>query len=182
MVGTIIQRLRGQTSLGANNTSVQIATGKLKSQDAQGLSQPVQQKHKPKASAVQPITAEASRKQTQNPVLAVLGQGGLQREIRASKTPQPAKPAAKHKPKAAQSTKAELLQVPGIVVALTPTVVQSGEPGKRKTVVPKTRQAVPKVSTTKRKAAASTTPAKKRTKKQTPAQTPTGRKSKARGS
>lgn len=56
---------------------------------------PVAQKLKHKPSTAKADTTVASRKQTQNPVLAVLGQGGLQRQIRAS---QPASKSAKRKP------------------------------------------------------------------------------------
>lgn len=181
-VSTIIQRLRDRILPGASNTFAQITTGKTKSRDAQEQLQPVRQKRKQDKSVAQSTTVASLQKQTQNPVLAVLGQGGLQREIRASKTPLPVKPAVKAKAVRVPSIKAALLSQQEQAPAQTPTVAQSGEPGKRKTVVSKTRQVAPKVSTTKRKAVASTTPAKKRTKKQTPAQTPTGRKSKVRGS
>lgn len=63
---------------------------------------PVAQKPKRKPSTAKAGTTAASHKQTQNPVLAVLGQGGLQRQIRAS---QPASKSAKRKPSVAQPTK-----------------------------------------------------------------------------
>lgn len=70
-------------------------------QDAQA---PVIQKRKRKPSAVKADTKVSSRKQTQKVVLAVLGQGGLQRQILAH---QPASKSPKRKPLAAQQTKAE---------------------------------------------------------------------------
>lgn len=176
------QTSMGQTQQeqpGANSTSVQTATTPHRSADAQVV---VPQKRRRGRPAAQPITVEQLQKQTQNPVLAVLGQGGLQREIRASKTNLPVKPVVKAKAARVPSIKAALLSQLEQAVAQTPMDLQSGEVGKRKTAASKTRQAVPKASTTKPKAAGSTTAVKKRTKKQTPAQTLTGRKSKARGS
>ena len=150
-------------------------------QDAQEQSKPVQSKPKRKPKVVQPTTQAASHKQTQNPVLAVLGQGGLQRQIRASKTNQPAKSAPKVKAKAVKSTKVEALQVPELALVLTPTEAQFGEHGKRKTIASKTPQRAKAAPTKKAKVAVSTTQRKKRTQGKTSAKTPTVRQRKVRG-
>ena len=150
-------------------------------QDAQGQSKPVQSKPKRKPKAAQPTTQAASHKQTQNPVLAVLGQGGLQRQIRASKTPLPVKPAVKAKAARVPSIKAALLSQLEQAVVQTRTEVLSGERGKLKTRASKTRPPAKAVPTKKVKAVVSTTPAKKSTKGKTPAQTRTARQSKVAG-
>ena len=142
---------------------------------------PAKQKPKRKRSVAQSTKQVASRKQTQKPAQQEHGQGGSQQAIPASKLPLPVKPAVKRKPKAVPSTKAALLSVPGLAVVLTPTVVQSGEAGKRKTTASKTRQPVVQAPTKKRKAAVSTTAVKKTTKSKTPVQTRTARPSKAGG-
>jgi len=189
---------------------------------------PVAQKRKRKSSVAQADTKVASPKQTQNPVLAVIGQGGLQRKIRASqpaykspkrkpsavqyalveaspkrtrklappmngkdglllatpvlKTPQPAKPEVKAKAARVPSIKVVLLSQQGQAPVLTPTETLSGERGQLKTRASKTPQPAKVAPTKKQKAVASTTAAKKRTVKQTPAQTRTARPSKVRGS
>ena len=151
-------------------------------QDAQEQSKPVQSKPKRKPKAVQPTKQASSRKQTQNPVLAVLGQGGLQRQIRASKTPLPVKPAVKAKAVRVPSIKAALLSQLEQAVVQTRTEVLSGERGKLKTRASKTRPAAKAAPTKKRKAAASTTVAKKTIKSKTAVQTRTARRSKVAGS
>ena len=151
-------------------------------QDAQEQSKPVQSKPKRKPKAVQPTKQASSHKQTQNPVLAVLGQGGLQRQIRASKTPLPVKPAVKAKAVRVPSIKAALLSQLEQAVVQTRTEVLSGERGKLKTRASKTRPAAKAAPTKKAKAVVSTTPAKKSTKSKTPAQTRTVRRSKVAGS
>ena len=140
------------------------------------------QKPKRKPKAAQPTTQAASHKQTQNPVLAVLGQGGLQRQIRASKTPLPVKPAVKAKAVRVPSIKAALLSQLEQAVVQTRTEVLSGERGKLKTRASKTRPAAKAAPTKKRKAAASTTVAKKTIKSKTAVQTRTARRSKVAGS
>ena len=150
-------------------------------QQCKDVQAPVKQKRKPKPKVVLQTTQEALHKQTQNPVLAVLGQGGLQRQIRASKTNQPVKPAVKRKPKAVKSIKAALLSQLEQAPALTPTEVQFGERGKRKTTVSKTPQRAKTAQTQKRKAADSTTQGKKPIKSKTSAKTPTVRQRKVRG-
>lgn len=80
-----------------------------------------------------------------------------------SPQPQPAKQAAKRKPKAVQPTKVGVLSTLEQAVAQTRTEAQSGARGKRKTVASKTRQAASPVKTAKQKAAASTTAVKKLT-------------------
>ena len=154
----------------------------LSVQDTKHQLQPVQSKPKRNSKAAQPTTQAASRKQTQNPVLAVLGQGGLQRQILASKTPLPVKPAVKAKAARVPSIKAALLSQQEQAPVLTPTEALSGERGKLKTRASKTRQVAKPAKTQKPKAVASTTQAKKRTPSKTPAQTRTARQSKARGS
>ena len=150
-------------------------------QDAQGQSKPVQSKPKRKPKAVQPTKQASSHKQTQNPVLAVLGQGGLQRQIRASKTPLPVKPAVKAKAARVPSIKAALLSQLEQAVVQTRTEVLSGERGKLKTRASKTRPAAKAVPTKKAKAVVSTTQGKKRTQGKTSAKTPTVRQRKVRG-
>lgn len=151
-------------------------------QEQLSLNQPVQSKPKRKPKAAQQTKQASSRKQTPNPVLAVLGQGGLQRQIRASKTSLPVKPAVKAKAARVPSIKAALLSQLEQAVAQTRTDLQCGERGQLKTRASKTPQAAKAAPTKKPKAVASTTQAKKRTAKQTPAQTRTARLSKARGS
>lgn len=137
---------------------------------------PVAQKPKRKPSTAKADTTAASRKQTPNPVLAVLGQGGLQRQILAS---QPVSQSPKRKRSVAPSTKA--VQSPKRTQKLAPPM--NGKDGLLLEIpASKTRQVAKAAPTKKQKAAASTTPVKKRTKKQTPAQTHTARQSKARGS
>ena len=179
MVSLIMRPFQVTTQLGVNNISVQTTTGETKSLDAQ-VAAPQNPKRKPKVA--QPTKQASSRKQTPNPVLAVLGQGGLQRQIRASKTSLPVKPAVKAKAARVPSIKAALLSQQGQAPVLTPTEALSGERGQLKTRASKTRQPAKAAPTKKPKAAASTTQAKKRTAKQTPAPTRTARPSKARGS
>ena len=82
--------------------SVTVSNLPVKSgQPCKDVQTPVAQKPKRKPSIAKADTTAASRKQTPNPVLAVLGQGGLQRQIRAS---QPASKSAKRKPSAVQYT------------------------------------------------------------------------------
>jgi hypothetical protein len=181
MVSTTIQRLQALMQRGVSNTSVQTVTGKHKLVDAQERLQAAQSKLKRKPKVVLQTTQEVSLKQTQNPVLAILGQGGLQRQIRASNSPLPVKSAVKRKPKAVKSTKVEALQIPGLALVLTPTEALSGERGKRKTTVSKTPQRAKTAQTQKRKAADSTTQGKKSTKSKTSAKTPTVRQRKVRG-
>ena len=103
-------------------------------------------------------------------------------QIRASKTPLPVKPAVKAKAVRVPSIKAALLSQLEQAVVQTRTEVLSGERGKLKTRASKTHQPVVQAPTKKRKAAASTTVAKKTTKSKTAVQTRTARPSKARGS
>ena len=172
----------GQTELQQRNANKSPVPSGQQTQDVQEQSNPVQSKPKRKPKAVQPTKQASSHKQTQNPVLAVLGQDGLQRQIRASKTNQPVKPAVKAKAARVPSIKAALLSQQEQAPALTPTEVLSGERGKLKTRASKTRPPVAQAPTKKRKVAASTTAVKKTTKSKTPAQTRTARPSKARGS
>lgn len=130
-------------------------------------------KRKPKVALAD--TTEQSRKQTQNPVLAVLGQSGLQREIRAS---QPVSKSRKRKPSTAQYTIAETSSKP----ILKPVLKINGKDGLLlATVVSKTPQRAKAAPTKKAKVAVSTTQGKKRTQGKTPAQTPTVRQRKVRG-
>ena len=172
----------GQTELQQRNANKSPVPSGQQTQDVQEQSKPVQSKPKRKPKAVQPTKQASSHKQTQNPVLAVLGQDGLQRQIRASKTPLPVKPAVKAKAARVPSIKAALLSQLEQAVVQTRTEVLSGERGKLKTRASKTRPAAKAVPTKKAKAVVSTTPAKKSTKSKTPAQTRTVRPSKARGS
>jgi len=153
----------------------------LSVQDTKHQLQPVQSKPKRNSKAAQPTTQAASRKQTQNPVLAVLGQGGLQRQIRASKTLLPVKPAVKAKAARVPSIKAALLSQQEQAPVLTPTEALSGERGKLKTRASKTRQVAKAAPTKKAKAVVSTTQGKKPTQGKTPAKTPTVRQRKVRG-
>lgn len=233
-VATILNRLVGYLFMAPSLPTEGTASSTVNSSPVQSgqpckdAQTPVAQKPKRKPSTAKAGTTAASRKQTQNPVLAVLGQGGLQRQIRAS---QPASKSAKRKPSVAQPTKqaqspkqtqkpaqltsgkdglqpaipvsktrlpvkpavkAKAVRVPSIKAALlsqqeqapvlTPTEALSGERGQLKTRASKTRQVAKVAPTKKPKAVASTTQAKKRTVKQTPAQTRTARPSKVRGS
>ena len=187
-VATILNRLVGylftapslETVIKHSNTASNLLV--QSGQPCKDAQTPVAQKPKRKLSTAKADTTAASRKQTQNPVLAVLGQGGLQRQIRASKTPLPVKPAVKAKAVRVPSIKAALLSQLEQAVVQTRTEVLSGERGKLKTRASKTRPPVVQAPTKKRKAAASTTVAKKTTKSKTAVQTRTARPSKARGS
>lgn len=107
-VATILNRLvaylftapslptKDKHSKSANSSPVQSG------QPCKDAQAPAPQKRKRKTSTAKAGTTAASRKQTQKVVLAVLGQGGLQRQIRAS---QPASKSAKRKPSAVQPTK-----------------------------------------------------------------------------
>ena len=143
---------------------------------------PVAQKPKRKPLVAQPTKQASSRKQTQKPVQTISGKDGLQPATPVSKTRLPVKPAVKAKAARAPSIKAVLLSQQGQAPVLTPTETLSGERGQLKTRASKTRQVAKAAPTKKQKAAASTTPVKKRIKKQTLAQTRTARPSKARGS
>lgn len=107
-VATILNRLVGflftapslQTEIKHSSTASNFPV--KSGQPCKDAQTPVAQKPKRKPSTAKADTTAASRKQTQNPVLAVLGQGGLQRQIRAS---QPASKSVKRKPLVAQPTK-----------------------------------------------------------------------------
>ena len=174
-VSTIIQRLQALIHLGVSNTSVPTVIGKHKLVVAQERLQVAQSKPKRKPKVALADTTEQSRKQTQNPVLAVLGQGGLQREIRAS---QPVSKSRKRKPSTAQYTIAETSSKP----ILKPVLKINGKDGLLlATLVSKTPQRAKAAPTKKAKVAVSTTQGKKRTQGKTPAQTPTVRQRKVRG-
>ena len=175
MVSTITRPFQDPTRHGASSISVQLAIGKTKSTDAQEQSQPVQSKPKRKPKVAQPTTQAASHKQTQNPVLAVLGQGGLQRVILAS---QPVSQSPKPKRSVAQRTTQE--QSPKRTQK--PVQTTNGKDGSQQvTPASKTPQRAKVAQTKKAKAVVSTTQVKKRTQGKTPAKTPTVRQRKVRG-
>ena len=139
-VATILNRLvaclftvqssetKGKHSNTASNLLVQSGQ---RCRDALALAN---QKPKRKRSAAQADTQAESTKQTPNPVLAVLGQGGLQRQILAQ-------PSVKQSPKPKRSAAHKGTQVQSPKKTQKPALTMSGQDGLQpSTVVEKSRQ------------------------------------------
>jgi hypothetical protein len=143
---------------------------------------PAKLKVKRKPKAVPPTSAVKSPKAAPKPAQTTLGNPGLLLKTPASPIRLPAKPAVKAKAARVPSIKAALLSQQEQAPAQTRMESLSGDLGQVKVTARKTRQPASQVQTPKRKAAASTSVAKKATRSKTPVQTRMVRQSKASGS